>query len=78
MTPRRSRKDIALGRRLTIGQTWRDRATGDCLRVRQVHRGDCHVELISTAGDHLRAITFEQLRNGWDQVVPADHEVIFA
>lgn len=72
---RRSRKDIALGRRLTIGQTWRWRRDGSIWRVRQIHRSDCHVELERSA--RRATVSFAVLRNEWDQVIPAD-EVIAA
>jgi hypothetical protein len=70
---RRSRLDIALGRRLEIGQQWRDRTDGSVWRIRQVHRGDCHADAIDTATGKRALLTFTDLRLDFDQLVPADH-----
>jgi hypothetical protein len=68
------RRAIKLGRRLAIDQRWRDRKDGTVWRVQQVHRGDCHVDLVSLGG-RRRTLSFEDLRTGWDQVVRADEAV---
>jgi hypothetical protein len=71
---RRSTLDVALGRRLEIGQSWRDRVDGLAWRVQNVHRGDCHVDLVAPDGAR-RSIPFAVLRGTFDQLVPADKEV---
>jgi hypothetical protein len=69
---RRSRLDIALGRRLLIGQRWRDRNDGSVWRVRQIHRGDCHVELRHVETGRRELVTFTDLRLDFDQLVAAE------
>lgn len=67
---RRATRDIALGRRLSPGQTFRHRSTGALRKVRQIHRADCQVELVGKT-DKI-CIPFEQLREQWDQIVPVE------
>lgn len=70
----RSRLDIALGRRLVVGQTWRCQCCHTEWRVRQVHRADCTAEL-HRPGER-REIKFEELRKGWEQVdIPQQAQV---
>lgn len=58
---RRSTLDIRLGRALTISEPWLDEA-GVEWRVRMIHRADCHVELVNTAGDRI-CIRLAELRS---------------
>lgn len=68
----RSRLDIALGRQLRVGQTWRCQCCGGEWRVRQVHRADCTAEL-ERPGER-REIKFADLRKGWEQVGPEQQQ----
>lgn len=62
----RSRLDIAFGRALTVGQTWRCACCRIEWKVRQVHRADCVAELVSAG--HVREFRFEELRKHWEHV----------
>lgn len=68
---RRSRLDIALGRRLVVGQIWRCQCCGSEARIRQVHRADCVAEIEHDG--KLREIPFADLRTGWELVVPLEN-----
>jgi hypothetical protein len=64
---RRATKDIALGRRLRIGQTWRSRIDGGRWRIAQVQRADCRVIIEPVGGYRRVPLTFAAFRAGWDQ-----------
>lgn len=66
---RRSRLDIRLGRKLSIGQQWwqRDAADDRAWRVRQVHRVDGLVELERV--DERICVRFSTLRRDWATLV---------
>jgi hypothetical protein len=53
MIHRRARIDVRMGRSLQIGHEFRYRPDSSRWRVRQVHRQDCIVELVSL--DHVLA-----------------------
>lgn len=67
---RRSRRDVELGRKLAIGQQVRRRSDGLVCTIAQIRRVDCTVDVVTERG--RRPVTFADLRDGWDQIVPFD------
>lgn len=71
---RRSRADIALARKLRIGDRFEDQSWGDIWTVRQVHRADCTVELEREG--RRRELTIARLRGRhWRPAVDAIQEI---
>jgi hypothetical protein len=63
---RRTRREIAVGRLLRVGQACLRHRDGTVWRVRQVHRADC-LALLERDGEHL-SVGFGELRVGWVRV----------
>lgn len=67
----RSRLDIALGRRLRVGDELRHRDEGTVWEIKQLHRYDCTAEL-DRDGVRRVSVPFSVLRTEYDLVVPLE------
>lgn len=68
----RSRLDIRLGRKLSVGHELRHRTTGQVWKIDQLYRHDC--EALLDDGTVRRIVPFRELRTDYDLVVPLEQE----